>query len=46
LYEAVDMSAAGRAYAARFAAHPAMDDELSTMLAALIEEAVQPFRKG
>jgi F-type H+-transporting ATPase subunit alpha len=46
LYEAVDMSAAGRAYAARFAANPVMDEELSAMLAALIEEAVQPFREG
>jgi len=46
LYEAVDMREAGRAYAARFAANPVMDEELSKMLAALIEEAVQSFRKG
>ncbi len=46
LYEAIDMREAGRTYAARFAANPVMDEELSKMLAALIEEAVQPFRKG
>ena len=46
LYEAIDMREAGRTYAARFAANPVMDEELSKMLAALIEEAVQSFRKG
>jgi F-type H+-transporting ATPase subunit alpha len=46
LYEAVDRSAAGRAYARRFATSPVMDEELSTMLETVIEEAVQPFRKG
>jgi F-type H+-transporting ATPase subunit alpha len=46
VYEAIDTREAGRTYAARFAARPAMDEELTAMLKALIEEAVQPFRKG
>ena len=46
LYDAIDNREIGQAYTARFAAKPAMDDELKGLLSTLIEESVQPYRKG
>jgi len=46
LYQAIDTRESGQAYAARFAARPAMDDELKGLLEDVIEAAVKPFRKG
>jgi len=46
LYDAIDNRESGQAYAARFAAKPAMDDELKGLLSTLIEESVKPYRKG
>jgi len=46
LYDAIDTREGGRAYAARFAARPVMDDELKGLLAGVIEETVKPYRKG
>jgi F-type H+-transporting ATPase subunit alpha len=46
LYDAIDAREDGRAYAARFAASPVMDDELKGMLNALVDAAVSVYRKG
>ena len=46
LYEAIDTRESGQAYAARFAAKPAMDDELKGLLNELIEETVKKYRKS
>ena len=45
LYDAVDNRESGQAYLARFNAKPVLDDELKGLLAALIEDAVKPYRK-
>ena len=46
LYDAIDNRDSGQAYAARFSAKPAMDDELKGLLSKLIEETVKPYRKA
>jgi F-type H+-transporting ATPase subunit alpha len=46
LYEAVDTSDAGRAFAQRFAKKPELDAELQSLVERLITEVAGPFRKG
>jgi F-type H+-transporting ATPase subunit alpha len=46
LYDVIDTRELGQAYAARFEAKPAMDDELRGMLNTLIEEALKKYRKS
>ena len=45
LFDAIDGTDAGRAYAARFAKKPELDAELQTLLEGLIKTVVQPFKK-
>ncbi len=45
LYDAIDSSDSGRAYAARFEKKPELDAELQPMLEKLIQEVVRPFVK-
>ena len=46
LYDAVDTYENGKAYAARFASSPVMDDELKGLLTRVIEDSVRKYRKG